>query len=90
MNKIKYYDCGCGCGILRVEANIFPPGEPFDNEYFVSIYQGSKNRFRIIDRLRICWNTLIHGQPYGDQIVLDKEDAKDLSKFIDETVELKE
>jgi hypothetical protein len=33
-------------------------------------------------RLRYCWRFLMHGKPYGDQLVLKKEHIADLVDFL--------
>jgi hypothetical protein len=35
-------------------------------------------------RLKCIWHILVHGRPYGDEVVLDKKDIKELQEYINE------
>ena len=77
INIKEYYECECGCSILRVE-------HEHDTDYcgdcvYVSIY----NRYHvwtIIHRLRLIWQIIRTGTPYSDEVVLSIDDAKRLGK----------
>lgn len=66
-----YSSCHCGSEVLRIEYE--PDWEAFD----VAIYRiphktGWKQKFRYI------WWILKTGEPYGDQLLISKEDMKNV------------
>jgi len=70
----RYIECVCGCSIIRMEYD-------FEDGYiFVSIYRQGTNL--LIHRLRQMWQVFCHGHAYGDEVVLDMENAKILANFI--------
>lgn len=82
-NIEKLFVCSCGAEALSVEYI------PEDEEFYVSIwYLGRRRPLSIRERFRYCWQILLKGEPYGDQIILDKETAKamkeELEKYIGE------
>jgi hypothetical protein len=80
MKKVKYFDCQCGCQILRIEP------VPEYRGFFVAIFEMAGDKMDMGNRVRHCFNALIHGKPYGDQVILDKEQAKELSEFINKNI----
>lgn len=71
-----YYECDCGCTILRVEYN------KKDGEFYFSIYDGHKGKMPWSQRLRHGVRIAMSGEPYGDQIIFNKKDAEQLAKDI--------
>lgn len=79
MNKTAFIKCTCHSEGVMVEA---------DNEcdtLFLSIWErGYKddNSLSWKQKLRYIWQVLIHGKPYTDQIVLNREACFALSKAL--------
>jgi hypothetical protein len=78
-NKTLFIPCGCRNEILVIE---------YDHDMDmadVAIYEhyvGFKNKLSLWQRLRFCYQVLFHKKPYADQIMLDKNQLKDLQKFL--------
>ena len=82
-NTEKLFVCSCGVEALSIEY------EPEFKELFLSVWNLGKQRpLSIRDRFRYCWQILFKGEPFSDQIILDKETAKalkeELEKYIGE------
>lgn len=71
MEIIKFVPCSCGAEVLQVVY------DEEDNLYYLCIYEIKRPR-TLWHRLRLIWKILRTGEPYEDQIVLDKEGAKEL------------
>ena len=58
------------------------------NLMYLSFFQYSYNptKMSLYQKLRYCWQVLIKGEPFDDEIVLNKENSrelvKELNKFI--------
>lgn len=78
-NKTIFVLCECGSEVLVLE---------HDSEYDLtelSIYENLSSyahKMSFWQRLRYIYRVLVYGRPYSDQIVLSKEQLKDLSSFI--------
>lgn len=78
-NKTVFIPCSCKNEILVIE---------YDHEIDladVAIYEhyvGYSHRLSFWQRLRYCYQVLFHKKPYADQMVLDKNQLKDLKKFL--------
>lgn len=83
----KFFHCDCGAEVIYVEKN----KEIIDKEKniietnidFCIYHMGTQNHqptFR--DKLRHCWQIFKTGKNYSDYIVLSKERAKKLGKYL--------
>ena len=75
--KEIYIPCDCGTEVLRIEL------DDETKEYFIGIYQFKKG-YTIRDKLRYIWRIIKTGEPYGDQIVINKDKMEELIGFIKE------
>jgi hypothetical protein len=78
-NKTTFILCDCKSEVLVLE---------YDDEYNLmelSIYENLSSyshKMSFWQKLRYVYQVLIKGRPYSDQIILTKEQLKDLSSFI--------
>jgi hypothetical protein len=78
-NKTSFILCDCKSEVLVSE---------YDNEYNLmelSIYENLSSyshKMSFWQKLRYIYRVLVKGRPYSDQIVLTREQLKDLSSFI--------
>jgi len=73
MNEKKtiYLDCCCQNEVLRVE---------YDSYFNVALF--SQTPSSLWERLRNAWHMVRHGEPFGDQFVMNWHDANRLSLFL--------
>jgi len=80
-NKTLFIPCSCKSEILVIE---------YDHEIDIADlaifehYTNYSNKMSFWQRLRYCFQVLVHKKPYADQMVLDKKQLKDLQKFLNE------
>jgi hypothetical protein len=76
--KSLYLKCQCSGELLYIE---------HDDEidcYVMSIWlRGYKHTHPWSYRLRCIWHIIIHGVPYGDAVILSKEDVTRLVAYLD-------
>ena len=78
-NKTLFIPCGCRSEILMIE---------YDHEMRMAdfaIYEHQvayKSKMSLWQRLRYCWQVLLHKKPYADQIMLDDKQLLDLKEFL--------
>lgn len=78
-NKTLFIPCDCRSEILMIE---------YDHEHKMAdfaIYQTDaafRSKMSLRQRLRYCWQVLLHKKPYADEIMLDHKQLKDLKNFI--------
>lgn len=78
-NKTLFIPCGCRSEILMIE---------YDHEWKMAdfaIYNhpiAYKSKMSLWQRLRYCFQVLIHKKPYADQVVLDQKQLKELKNFL--------
>ena len=82
-NIEKLFVCSCYAEALSMEY------DPEFKEIFLSVwYLGKQRPLSIRERFRYCWQILFKGEPFSDQLILDKETAKalkeELEKYIGE------
>lgn len=79
-NKTLFIPCGCKSEILVIE---------YDHEIDtadLAIYEhyiSYKNKLSLWQIIRYCCQVIFCKKPYADQIVLDRNQLKDLKRFID-------
>jgi len=76
MENELYIPCDCSAEVLKIE---------FDEEtkqYFISIYEYKSNKYPISQKLRWIWHIIRYGTPYGDQIVISKEKAYKIGRWL--------
>jgi hypothetical protein len=70
-----YAECTCQMEVLGVE---------YDKDidiFFLGIYRMSEGS-NLIQRLRHIWRIIKTGRPYGDDIVLNRETASKLARYL--------
>jgi hypothetical protein len=78
-NKTLFIPCCCKSEILVIE---------YDHEIntadfaIFENYTNYNNKMSLWQRLRYCYKILFEKKPYTDQILLDKNQLKDLQKFL--------
>ena len=72
----EYFECDCGCTILRVEY------DEDIGEFFFSTYRGKGGKLPWLYRIKYIIQIIRNGEPYGDEIVLDRERVKKLIKYL--------
>jgi hypothetical protein len=78
-NKTIFIPCGCRSEILVIE---------YDHEIGAAdfaIYENLtsyKHKMSFWQRLRYCYQVLVHKKPYADQIFLDNKQLLDLKNFL--------
>lgn len=79
-NKTFFIPCGCKSEILAIE---------YDHEIDMADlavfenYTNYGNKMSLWQRIRYCYQVLFHKKPYADQMMLDKQQLKDLKKFLE-------
>lgn len=85
----SFYECQCASEVLNVQRDI----EVFDYEkeawdihiYLAMYHLGTENHRPVLrDKLRHCWKILKTGKNYADNIILSLEDARKLSRDLNE------
>jgi hypothetical protein len=72
-----YIPCDCSDEVLGIE---------YDEEskcFYLGIYE-FKRKYSIRDKLRGIWRILRTGEPYGDQMVISKENMESIKSYLDE------
>ena len=78
-NKTLFIPCSCKSEILVIE---------YDHEIDIADlaifenYTNYGNKMSLWQRLRYCYQILVHKKPYADQMVLDTNQLKDLRQFL--------
>ncbi len=73
--KTTFIKCSCSSEALCLEK------DEEDDLLYISIWErgaGRDNRYSWGQRLKHCWQVLIKGRPYGDQIILDRPARSEL------------
>ena len=80
-NIEKLFVCSCGAEALSIEY------DPEFKELFLSVwYLGKQRPLSIREKFRYCLQILLKGEPYSDQIILDKETAKALKEELEKYI----
>uniref|UniRef100_A0A6M3KD67 Uncharacterized protein n=1 Tax=viral metagenome TaxID=1070528 RepID=A0A6M3KD67_9ZZZZ len=74
--KAEWFDCVCYADSLRVDKNAGSDTVDF------SIYSQPLVQYPLRFRLRYIWRIIVHGEPYGDQLILSREDADRLAYYL--------
>jgi hypothetical protein len=78
-DKELHLTCSCCSHELHFEK------DHEDDMWYISFWQrGYINDNSLKYRLKCIWNILKTGRPYGDEVVLDKEDLIELKQYVDE------
>jgi hypothetical protein len=78
-NKTLFIPCSCKSEVLVIE---------YDHEIQMADlaifehYTNYSNKMSLWQRIRYCYQLLVYKKPYADQMVLDKNQLKDLQKFL--------
>ena len=79
-NKTLFIPCSCKSEILAIE---------YDHEIDMADlaifenYTNYGNKMSLWQRIRYCYQVIFCKKPYADQITLDRNQLKDLKRFID-------
>jgi len=76
----EYYECDCGCTILRVEY------DEDTKEFYFSTYRGKGDKLPWLYRIKAILNIIKNGEPYGDEVILSKENVKRLVKNLKKVI----
>lgn len=74
--KQTIIDCECGCHMLKVEHE--------DDTFYLAMFNFGSGSTGLWHRIKLAWKILTTGELYGDQIVMNPEEANKLSTFISE------
>ena len=84
MGNPLYLECACYyCRLMRVEY------DPEFGEMFISMWSRPTSH-PWLTRLRHIWKILTGGEPFEDEIILNRECMAKLSKYLTESVEQNE
>jgi hypothetical protein len=78
-NKTVFIPCSCRSEILVIE---------YDHDIDIADlaifenYTNYSHKMSLWQRLRYCYQVLIHKKPYADQMVLDRRQLKELKQFL--------
>lgn len=55
-----------------------------EEEFYFSYWGAGVNpkSLRFSDKIKLCWKVLVHGNPYVDEVILNKAKAKELAAFL--------
>ena len=84
----KFLGCDCHTEGLVIEEDFdeeYKPMHLFYLSYWTLGHQGRE--LGLWDRIRYCWRLLTTGLPYGDMIVMHRDKAIELGKWILERTE---
>ena len=77
--KDLYLECDCHNEIIRVERH--------GKEFWFSFWQAgfcSKEKYRMVDRIRLAFKILKTGTAYTDMVILSKDQIEKLNIFLKE------
>ena len=84
----RFYECDC-CGSPHVL--MLSNETDYDDLLYLAFFQNSiRNNYGWKERLRWTWHMFCTGEPYGDQMCLDRDTARalanDLLKFVNKEI----
>lgn len=83
-----FFGCDCHTEGVVIEDDFDPDYKPLHIFYLSFWTLGRQGRsLGLWDRIRYCWQILKTGLPYGDMIVLHRDKAIELGKFLIERAE---
>ena len=77
-DKILRLPCECGTELLHVETD-----KEYKNFYLCFYKYGQRTFVSWQNQLRLIWQIVKTGSPFGDMIMLNYKEAKKLSKFLE-------
>ncbi|NBQ16940.1 hypothetical protein EBU24_01345 [bacterium] len=80
-NKTLFIPCGCRNEILVIEYDYEINAADFAIYENITSY---RSKMSFWQRLRYCYQILVHKKPYADQIFLDNKQLKELRDFLKE------
>jgi hypothetical protein len=77
-NKTLFTMCACESEILVLN---------YDDKYneadlAMYRYWGYSNKMSLYQKLRYCYRVLVKSQPYSDQMILNKDNLKEMKTFL--------
>ena len=86
--KEIYIPCDCcdTCSVIKFTELPVYNHKNKKEDYLINVcvYKCRQDKFPMIQRLRAIWNIIRFGEPYDDDIVVSRDDALKISKFINE------
>lgn len=80
--------CSCQSHELHIEREIVPPFDKCDPMWYGSFWLRGYKDTGWKWRWRVLWHILKTGKPYGDEIVMTKENLQELSDYIQKQLEI--
>lgn len=54
-----------------------------DESFDISIYEHMNTRYSLWFKIKMCWRILRYGTPYGDQLIVTKDNMKKLLRYLE-------
>lgn len=77
---MKFFECECKSHALSVYHD-----KEYD-EFDFALWHITMTNNGIFQRLRLCWHLLKSGNPYGDLVVMNSPQVKELINYLSERV----
>jgi hypothetical protein len=83
-SQSKFYKCGCSAHALEVDSSFVN-----EDEIYLSIWQyGRVNpSLNWRERIRWCWNIILTGNPWGDSVILNKNQCSELVEQLNSAIQ---
>lgn len=84
-------ECDCGTHMIKVQSNVdiyylSDGNQRVRQDIYFAMYGYGNQRHGFWERLKIAWKIIRTGKVFADQVILNPEEAKKLSTFINETL----
>ena len=73
----KFIECSCGTEGIMISNDYMDNKEPVIDLAFFK-YGCNPDKMSLYQKLRYCWRVLSKGEPFMDEIILNKEQTKEL------------
>jgi hypothetical protein len=84
-NKELHLTCNCQTHELHIEREDSPEFDYLDRLWYASFWlRGTSSEKSFKQILRLLWQVIRTGSPYGDEVVLDKAGLEELLVYIQE------
>lgn len=80
-NKVIFLLCNCTSEILTIN---YYEKEPFVELSIYGYYNSHMNKLSFSKKMKIIWDLLWNNKIYGDQMILDKSNLRELKDFIED------
>jgi hypothetical protein len=83
MKEVEYLTCGCRKEVMRIEYIKDDDLKEFSTDMVqIAIYRQRQSDWGY--RLQLIWHILVHGEPYGDDIILGDNEVFKLRTILRE------